>query len=184
MSAVERSPGPAGAERRPWTRRLARWRVSLGFLCGGLALWLADPSWTTLAIGGTVALVGEAIRIWAAGHLEKSLEVTASGPYRFVRHPLYLGSSLLGVGFAIASGSVLVAAMAALYLGTTIPAAMRAEEAHLREKFGGAYDAYVARAHRPVARTFSLRRALVNREHHTLAGFAAAMAILAAKILW
>ena len=39
---------------------------------------------------------GEALRIWAAGHLEKGREVTASGPYRWTRHPLYLGSTIIG----------------------------------------------------------------------------------------
>ena len=53
-----------------------------------------------------VALAGEAIRFWAAGHLNKSREVTRSGPYRFVAHPLYLGSSVIGAGLAIASHSV------------------------------------------------------------------------------
>lgn len=184
MTAVGRDLGRANDSRGAWTRRLARWRVSLGFLCGILALWLARPNWTSLAIGSGVALVGEAIRIWAAGHLEKSREVTASGPYRFVRHPLYLGSALLGVGFAIASASIVVAAMAMLYLGTTIPAAIRAEEAHLREKFGAAYDLYADQRHTPVERSFSLRRAVANREHHTLAGLLGAVGVLAAKILW
>ncbi|MCA1586159.1 MAG: isoprenylcysteine carboxylmethyltransferase family protein, partial [Acidobacteria bacterium] len=73
-----------------WTRRLARWRVTAGFLCGALALWLARPTWLSLALGALVALAGEGLRVWAAGHLEKSREVTASGPYRLVRHPLYL----------------------------------------------------------------------------------------------
>lgn len=167
-----------------WTRRLARWRVTLGFVCGALALWLAEPTWTSLGVGALVALVGEGIRVWAAGHLEKSREVTASGPYRFVRHPLYLGSSLLGAGFALATASVAVGLMAAVYLGVTIPAAIRAEEAHLREKFGAAYDTYAERRHAPSARTFSWRRALVNREHHTGAGFLGAMAVLIAKVLW
>ena len=41
---------------------------------------------------------GEALRMWAAGHLNKSREVTSSGPYRFVAHPLYVGSSMMGAG--------------------------------------------------------------------------------------
>lgn len=184
MTLGQHASAGAATRRGAWTRRLARWRVSLGFACGFLALWLARPTWTSLAVGSAVALVGEAIRVWAAGHLEKSREVTASGPYRFVRHPLYLGSALLGAGFAIASASIAVAVMAALYLGTTIPAAIRAEEAHLREKFGEAYDAYVGRQHEPVRRTFSLRRAVANREHQTLAGLLGAMGVLAAKVLW
>jgi protein-S-isoprenylcysteine O-methyltransferase Ste14 len=176
-----------------WFRLLARWRarlaealvrrrVRLGFVCGGVALWLARPTWNSLVAGALVALAGEGIRVWAAGHVEKSREVTASGPYRFVRHPLYLGSALLGVGFVIAAANVVVAAMVLAYLGTTIPAAIRAEEAHLREKFGEAYDAYADRRHASVARTFSWRRVFSNREHHTLAGLVAAIGVLMVKM--
>ena len=73
--------------------RLARLRVALGFVCGALVLWLAQPTAGSLLAGGAVAVVGEALRIWAAGHLNKSREVTSSGPYRWFAHPLYVGSS-------------------------------------------------------------------------------------------
>ncbi len=172
---------------RVWARlavALARRRVALGFIVGVVALALARPSWASLTIGVGIALVGEALRIWAAGHLEKSLEVTQSGPYAVMRHPLYIGSSLIGAGFAIATWHPIVIALAALYLSTTIPAAIRAEEAHLREKFGRAYDDYAASAAEPRSRVFSARRALYNREHHTLAGLLVVVAILALKVLW
>ena len=87
-------------------RRLARYRVRLGFIAAAAALWLAQPTTTSLAAGAAIALAGEGLRIWAAGHLEKGREVTASGPYRLSRHPLYLGSALIGAGFAVASASL------------------------------------------------------------------------------
>ena len=83
--------------------------MALGFICGVLVLWLATPTRATIAAGLAVAVVGEAIRFWAAGHLNKSREVTASGPYRLVAHPLYVGSSIIGAGLAVASGRVAVA---------------------------------------------------------------------------
>ena len=86
--------------------RLARFRVCLGFVFGALVLWLSEPTARTVTAGALVGGVGEAIRIWAAGHLHKSREVTASGPYRWFSHPLYLGSSVMGLGLAIASGDV------------------------------------------------------------------------------
>ena len=163
-------------------QRIARLRVPLGFLFAVVVLWLARPSELTLTVGGAVAGLGELLRVWAAGHVEKSREVTRSGPYQFTRHPLYLGSSIIGVGVAIASGSLIVAAVVASYLAVTMTAAIRAEEAHLREKFGGAYDAYAARQAPPMVRSFSLARALANREHHTVAGLAIAFALLALKV--
>lgn len=162
--------------------RIARRRVTLGFILAAVVLWVAQPSWRSLAIGAMVAAVGEAVRIWAAGHVEKSREVTRSGPYRFTRHPLYLGSSIIGVGIAIASGRPIVAAVVLIYLAITITAAIRAEEAHLRDKFGGEYESYVQRLAPPMRRSFSAARALANREHHAVAGLLTALALLALKV--
>jgi protein-S-isoprenylcysteine O-methyltransferase Ste14 len=164
------------------TQRLARWRVTLGFVLAAVVLWFAQPTRTSLLWGALVAGLGEVIRIWAAGHVEKSREVTRSGPYRFTRHPLYLGSSVMGVGIALASASWLVAAIVLGYLALTISAAIRAEEAHLRKKFGGEYDAYAARIAPPMIRSFSMTRALANREHHTIAGLVLALLLLAFKV--
>jgi protein-S-isoprenylcysteine O-methyltransferase Ste14 len=162
---------------------LARWRVSLGFVFAALVVWLATPTPRSLMIGAAIAVIGESIRIWAAGHLEKSKEVTQSGPYRYTRHPLYLGSSLIGIGIAAASSNLLVAAIVIAYLALTLTAAMRSEEAHLREKFGDAYDAYAQKRAPKVERAFSWQRAIYNREHHTIAGLSAGLALLAAKLL-
>jgi len=165
------------------TRFLTRFRVALGFLLGALVLWLARPEWTTWTAGVAIASCGEALRIWAAGHLEKSREVTTSGPYRFTRHPLYMGSTLIGIGVAVAAASLIVAAIVGVYIGLALSAARRSEEAHLREKFGDAYDAYVEKRVAPMARRFSVERALRNREHHTIAGLVAGFALLALKIV-
>lgn len=166
-------------------KRIARWRVACGFVTAAVVLWLATPTSMTLIVGAGIALLGEVLRVWAAGHVEKSREVTSSGPYRFTRHPLYLGSSIIGIGIAVASGNWMVATLVLVYLGTTISAAIRAEEAHLREKFGEAYDAYAARIAPPMRRSFSFARAHANREHHAIAGLLVALALLALKVvLW
>ncbi len=122
--------------------RVARFRVPLGFACGGVAVWFAQPNARTLAVGTAIACVGQALRIWAAGHISKSREVTASGPYRWFAHPLYVGSSVMGIGLAAASNSIAVAVLIAVYLGVTIPVAIKAEEAFLRRRFDDEYDRY------------------------------------------
>ena len=164
------------------TKLLARFRVFLGFVFAAIVLWLATPTMRSLAVGAAIAIIGESIRIWAAGHLEKSKEVTQSGPYRYTRHPLYLGSSLIGIGMAVIANNVIVAAIVITYLALTLTAAMRSEEAHLREKFGDAYDAYAEKRAPQVERPFSWQRAIYNREHHTVAGLLAGLALLTAKI--
>ena len=114
------------------TAFLVRRRVTLGFVVAIAALMMARPTWTTWSVGLAIAVVGEALRIWAAGHLEKGREVTRSGPYRWTRHPLYVGSAIIALGVVIASRSAVVALIGAAYIGVTIPLAVRAEEAFLR----------------------------------------------------
>lgn len=163
-------------------RRIARLRVPLGFLFGIVALVLARPTRHTLLWGAVVAIAGELVRIWAAGHLEKGREVTRSGPYRFSRHPLYLGSTLIGIGLAIASNNVWVATMVIAYLSVTLTAAIRTEEAHLTEKFGAAYPDYRAGRGGEVKRSFSLGRALrTNREYRAALGVLVVLAVLTLK---
>jgi hypothetical protein len=164
------------------TARLARWRVPIGYALAIVVFWLADPTPLSLAIGGVIAAAGEELRIWAAGHLEKGREVTTSGPYAFTRHPLYVGSSVMGAGFAVASASVAVAVIVAVYLVTTVTAAIRSEEAHLTDKFGERYPAYRQGAGPSEPREFSFSRAMRNREYRALAGVLLTFALLAAKL--
>jgi protein-S-isoprenylcysteine O-methyltransferase Ste14 len=164
-------------------RWFARYRVRLGFLAAALVLWLSHPSWPSLTIGAGIAALGEALRVWAAGHLEKGTEVTVSGPYRFTRHPLYLGSVLMGIGVAVASSSAAVALVVAAYLALTITSAVRSEERHLTDKFGPAYPSYRNGLAPTSPRRFSLQRAMANREHRTLSGLVIALALLVWKTL-
>jgi protein-S-isoprenylcysteine O-methyltransferase Ste14 len=167
----------------PVVRFLARHRVRIGFAAAALALWLATPTPASLAAGAAIAMAGEALRIWAAGHLEKGREVTASGPYRLTRHPLYVGSAIIGAGFALASASWLTAALIAIYLVITLTSAIRSEERHLTEKFGPAYPEYREGRAPEVARRFSLTRVFANREYRAVAGLGFALALLALKLL-
>lgn len=161
---------------------LARWRVPLGYVLGIAAFVLAEPTVASLALGATIGGAGEALRIWAAGHLEKGREITRSGPYSLTRHPLYLGSAIMGAGFAIAARSLAVAVMVGVYLVVTITAAIQSEEAHLTDKFGHAYPEYRDGRGEVGSRRFTVERALRNREYRALAGFIAVIALLAARI--
>jgi hypothetical protein len=164
------------------TRRLARLRVPAGYVFGIVAFWLAMPTPRSLGIGAAVGAIGEALRIWAAGHLEKGREVTNTGPYALTRHPLYAGSILMGLGFAIAANTAAVAVLVVAYLAITVTAAIRSEEAHLNDKFGGDYPAYREGTRAPGARGFSVERALRNREYRALVGFLAVLVLLAARM--
>jgi hypothetical protein len=165
---------------------LARRRVPLGFGAGALVFWFAAPTPASLLVGTSIAVAGEAIRIWAAGHLNKAREVTASGPYRWFAHPLYIGSSVIGAGLAIACASLVVFAIVAIYLGVTLPAAVRNEEAFLRRTFGDQYDRYRRRGAPDTAgdetrRRFSLAQAMKNREYRAVVGLVLAVLLLVWK---
>lgn len=162
--------------------QLARLRVPLGFVFGAVALWLARPTWTALAWGVPLAVAGEGLRVWAAGHVEKNREVTQSGPYRWMGHPLYAGSTLMGIGFAVAAASAPVAVLVAVYLAGTIGAAIRTEERWLAARFGNEYTDYRGGRARGVSRRFSLERAWRNREYRAVAGVVAVLALLALKV--
>jgi protein-S-isoprenylcysteine O-methyltransferase Ste14 len=164
-------------------RFLVRRRVTLGFVVACLALVLARPTWVSWSVGFVVACVGEAIRIWAAGHLQKGREVTRSGPYRWTRHPLYVGSGIIALGVILGARSALVALLGAAYIGITIPMAIRSEEAFLHRTFGATYDLYRRDEAPPMMRRFSLAHAWRNREYRAVLGLAGGFAVLAARLL-
>lgn len=164
--------------------RIARLRVPLGFAAGVIVLWFAEPTERSLLVGGLVALAGEALRVWAAGHLEKGREVTASGPYALTRHPLYIGSTIIGIGLSIACASWIVALLVLAYLAITLTAAIRTEEAHLTDKFGEAYPDYRAGRVATTVRPFSFARAMRNREYRAMVGLLLAIGILALKTVY
>jgi protein-S-isoprenylcysteine O-methyltransferase Ste14 len=174
----------ADAHAAGWVIALARRRVALGFVLGALVLWLAQPTMATLLAGGAIGCIGESLRWWAAGHISKSREVTTSGPYRWFAHPLYVGSSVMGAGLAVASGSLVAGAVIVAYLALTITAAVRTEEAFLRRRFGDQYERYRRGAGArdgSSARRFSWKQAVANREYRTVLGFLAVVLLLAAK---
>jgi len=160
-------------------KTLARLRVPLGFACFGIAYWLASPTLQSLAQGAAVAVIGQALRVWAAGHIEKGREVTRSGPYRHMRHPLYVGSAIMAIGFGIAANSPWTALLVLTYFLVTYVAAVRTEEATLDAKFDGEYSAYREGRAAAVTRTFSLSRAFeMNREYRSVGGLMSALVLL------
>src|ERR1035438_599870 len=86
-----------------WGRIARRIRVPLGFLFAVFYFWRARPDWRSLALGGAVAAAGVFLRAMASGHVKKNEQLATSGPYAYCRNPLYLGSIIIAVGFAIAA---------------------------------------------------------------------------------
>lgn len=177
----------------------ARWRVPIGFALAVAYLVFSQPTRPLLLAGCGIALLGLVVRGVAAGFLEKNQSLATSGPYRYTRNPLYLGSALTGIGLATAgSSAVMMVAFAGLFLIVYGPV-MRREEDLLRQKFGVAYDRYAASVPRFVpgrprpdgvsgqagpasGERFDWARYRRNREYEAALGFAGALAFLILKM--
>ena len=167
---------------------VAKLRVPGGFLMVAAFLWLASPSWTSLALGLPISVLGLALRAWAAGHLEKNRALAISGPYAHVRNPLYIGTLAVAAGFVIASRRwELGVLFAAVFLLIYLPV-VELEEQHLRSLFPE-YARYAQRVPRLWPRlTISdpkrFRWAVYqrNQEYQALAGFLAGVAVLIWKV--
>ena len=171
-----------------YSRIARRIRVPLGFVFAVLYFWLARPTWRFLAIGAILILPGLVIRALASGHVRKNEALATSGPYAYTRNPLYLGSLLMGVGFAVAArswwvGVVLVVMFFAIYLPV-----IRGEEEFLRRTFPE-FEEYAGRVPRMFPRImlgsrgdtsggFSFDLYLRHREYNALLGTLAMLAAL------
>ena len=169
---------------------LNRVRVPAGFLLAGLYFWLAHPAWPLWLAGIALAFLGMLFRGWAAGHVRKNDQLAVSGPYSFTRHPLYLGSFVIGLGFSLAGSSLTILVLfLACFLLLYLPA-MRAEEERLKHLFPARYPDYrktvpvflptrwpASRGQAP----FSLQHYRRNREYRVVLGFAGALGLLVWK---
>jgi protein-S-isoprenylcysteine O-methyltransferase Ste14 len=174
---------------KPYADAVAKLRVVCGFVMVAAFLWLSEPTWTSLAIGLPVAALGLALRAWAAGHLEKNRALAESGPYAYVRNPLYIGTLAVAAGFVLASRQwVLGVLFAAVFVLIYLPV-VELEEQHLRALFPE-YAEYARRVPRlwprlmgNSSKPFSFATYLRNQEYQALAGFLIGVAVLIWKVV-
>lgn len=175
-----------------WGRIARRIRVPLGFLFAAFYIWRAKPSWLSIVIGAAVGVLGIVIRALASGQVQKNRELTRTGPYAYVRNPLYLGSIVIGVGFSIAARDLWIVAVLVIFFVAVYVPVIRGEQNFLRGKFPE-YADYTRRVPSLLPRSlwfsgitsgFSRALYLRHREYNSLLGAAAILAVLIAKILW
>lgn len=139
-----------------FVRKRLRPRLLAVYALAIAAVVLSSPTPTSLVIGTIPIALGEALRLWATGHLHKNDALTVTGPYAYLRHPLYLGTLLIGAGFLIMAWSPIAGAFAALfvvvYFGYYMPYKDRIESARLESIYGDAYRRYSAAVPRLVPR--------------------------------
>ncbi len=172
---------------KPYADTVARLRVPSGFLIVGAFAWFSRPTAFSLAIGLPIALLGLALRAWAAGCLAKDRQLATAGPYAYTRNPLYLGTLIVAAGLAVAARSVSLAALfAAVFLFVYLPV-IQNEQQHLRRLFPE-YAMYAKqvpalwptfrRASAPAGFRWSLYRK--NREYQAALG----LAVFALFLIW
>lgn len=159
-------------------------------MVGLVALWLARPSGLSTSMALPLVVAGEALRIWASGHIEKTRRLATGGPYAHTRNPLYLGSLLLALGFATASASSWVVVAVGAYLLAFYPSVIREEASFLRQTFPDEYGLWARDvplffprlgAAGPRATTFAWTRVTRNREWRTAVAIPVVVALLWAR---
>ena len=129
--------------KRGWRSIVEQHRIMLSAVFVLFALVFAQPTRSSLLWGLPWIMLGEALRIWASGHIHKMAEVTRTGPYALCRHPLYLGHALITTGFLIASANAwLFLAGLAVFAMIFMPT-MDREEQDLLRVFGDEYRRYM-----------------------------------------
>jgi protein-S-isoprenylcysteine O-methyltransferase Ste14 len=170
--------------------QVARLRVPSGFVLLAAFVWLAKPDLESLARGMLISIFGLAIRAWAAGHLEKNMALAQSGPYAWVRNPLYLGTLTVAAGFVIAAQRWELAVLfAAVFVLVYLPV-VELEEQHLANLFPAFAD-YKKRVpkliprmpRKPGTQPFRWSVYRRNEEYQALGGFLLGAAVLLWKAL-
>ena len=154
-------------------------RLIFGWIGGVIIVMNSDVNSDGFRVGIPIAVLGELIRIWASCFIEKKGRLFAcSGPYAYVRNPLYVGNFLVGLGVAVVMGRIWILAayvvgFIVLYSGT-----VREEEKELRERFGAPYVKYLKEVPRFFPRitpyserqksSFNLKLILKHREYVTI----------------
>jgi protein-S-isoprenylcysteine O-methyltransferase Ste14 len=174
---------------KPYADFVQRLRVPCGFLLLIAFALLSHPSRVSLSIGLPVSLLGLMLRGWAAGHLAKNRQLATTGPYAYMRNPLYAGTLIVAGGIVIASFSPWLALIfLAIFLLVYLPA-IELEEQHLRNLFP-TYADYATQVKRftPFSKwsgpeaPFAWALYVKNEEYKALIGFLLAVAWLIWKL--
>jgi len=155
-------------------------------------LWKTQPcdlfDWTsgTTVLGELLLAGGLLLRTWAAGTLRKRADLVTSGPYLFVRNPLYIGSFLMMLGFSVLLRDwlavwIVLGPVLAMYLNK-----IRQEEKWLANHHPDTWPAYTRATPKfiplvdrwPSFSGFSFRQWASNHEYQALLASAAGLIVL------
>lgn len=116
-----------------------------------MILFFADASVLSATLGLVAILAGELFRIYSVAFIGKISRtrkgstgdnLIKSGPFSWVRNPLYVGNFFISVGIAIYSGSLAMIVLTAALFSVQYVFIVAYEEAVLLKKFGQEYEDY------------------------------------------
>ncbi len=155
--------------------------------------------WYTVVIGALFIAVGEFLRIWAVGYagastrartLGAARDLVTTGPYRYVRNPLYLGNFFLSLGVCLVANVYWLVAVFVIGYFFQYLSIIAVEETYLLESCGPVYQAYRARVPRfipqfhpypePSPHDFSWTRA-IKSEKRTLTAIVCVIGLIFAR---
>ena len=132
--------------RHPFRRKTLKPRTGVMYIAGAAALLAARPEAALFLPGLAMIAIGQSLRVWATGYLLKTDELTTAGPYAHLRHPLYVGSLLMGCGFALVAGKMVAMVVIPIglvfYFGYYLRYKERVESERLEAIYGDAFRAY------------------------------------------
>lgn len=125
--------------------RLRRWsklRFAILYPLGAFVILFANSDDRSIIASVGFIISGLLIRSWANGYAVKMEKLTTSGPYSFIRHPLYLGTMLIVIGFIIMLKIYYVGGLFLVFMIMVYYTTIKKEEAMLEAKFKDAYIKY------------------------------------------
>lgn len=126
---------------------------------------------------GTVLVVlGVFLRSWAAGIIIKNKKLITCGPYCFCRHPLYLGTFLISIGFCFILNDIKNLIVILFFMLLIYLPKMKEEEKKLAKEFRDSWNEYFKNTSnlipnlKDINHPWSFNLWLKNKEHYTFLG--------------
>ncbi|HDS30515.1 MAG TPA: isoprenylcysteine carboxylmethyltransferase family protein [Firmicutes bacterium] len=123
-------------------KKWAKLRLWVGYLYILLAMIFAKPVFFWTIVGIILVIIGVIIRLIASGTLIKDSVLCTTGIYSATRNPLYLGSALIGLGFASLTSSLWFLAGFLFILSPLYWRMIKLEENYLSLLYPGTFDEY------------------------------------------
>ena len=117
-------------------------RQSIGIILISVFGLIAQPLYANFAIGCSIVLLGLIVRLYASGFVLKNKELSTTGPYAFVRHPLYTGNILILMGVSLTTSLPWTIVCSILFFWFYYPPAIEYEDRKLKLLFPDTWNSW------------------------------------------